>query len=534
MWKRIVGPLLLMAFFWLSTSAATTVFIFWLMKSNARILDQYVKSIEVAGSMQELLWKLQTEFLDALTEPDVSEFKRQTEELDSLEREFLQNVELAQELSVISAEHAVVQEIREQFVHYRQALHQRLERQPVSPVELSETVNQTTQMAYQVSATCTRLATLNEQLMSEAVTRRESMERTFNVGRFGLLILGPGLGLWVGWRIAKNLQHSMSQISVTLKDASGDLKQEIGRFEIVPSGDTDDLGLINEQVRVVSAQIRQVLTELNIARQEAMAAERLAVVGGLAAGVAHEIRNPLTSVKLLVQTATETPQGGIELDGQQLKVVLQEILRIEETIQGLLDFARPPVLRTLEHDLRSTVQRALNLVEGRARFHQVALRARFPDSPVTINGDPELLHQVFSNLLINGIDAMRNGGILEVVAEPADSAGRVKVTVSDSGEGIAPDRLESIFDPFVTTKTRGIGLGLAVTRRIVHEHGGTITAANRPTGGAIFTVELSASQRLVAAPSESSISTRSVSSEPAHAETDRSRKELTDAKVACH
>jgi signal transduction histidine kinase len=221
-----------------------------------------------------------------------------------------------------------------------------------------------------------------------------------------------------------------------------------------------------------------------------MSAERLAAVGELAAGVAHELRNPLTSVKLLIQTAAQQPSSP-SLGQQDLQVAQREIARMESTIQGLLDFARPPALRRVPHDLRSTVRRALNLVEGRAKQQQVTIRLESPDMPVIIAGDPEQIHQVLVNLLLNGMEAMAEGGLLHIAIHAGDGDGRAcRVTVCDSGPGIPPETLVRIFEPFVTDKERGTGLGLAISRRIAEEHGGALVAANREAGGAIFTLEL--------------------------------------------
>jgi two-component system sensor histidine kinase HydH len=221
-----------------------------------------------------------------------------------------------------------------------------------------------------------------------------------------------------------------------------------------------------------------------------MSAERLAAVGELAAGVAHELRNPLTSIKLLIQTAAQR-QHKMALPGKQLQVVEQEIARMENTIQGLLDFARPPELHRVHHDLRTTVRRALNLVEGRAKHQNVAVVEQLPETPVIVDGDPEQLHQIFINLFLNGIEAMPQGGSLTVAIQAGVRDDSVcRVFVSDSGSGVPQPVLDRIFEPFVTSKEHGTGLGLAVSHRIAEEHGGTLLASNRTEGGAVFTLEL--------------------------------------------
>jgi C4-dicarboxylate-specific signal transduction histidine kinase len=136
------------------------------------------------------------------------------------------------------------------------------------------------------------------------------------------------------------------------------------------------------------------------------------------------------------------------------------------------------------------VQRALNLVEGRAKQQNVAISEKVPSRPVVVSGDPEQLHQIFVNLLLNGIEAMPQGGPLIVDVE-AEEPGRIcRVSVSDSGDGIPQQILDRIFEPFATSKEHGTGLGLAISHRIAKEHGGVLLAANRTEGGAVFTLEL--------------------------------------------
>ena len=302
-----------------------------------------------------------------------------------------------------------------------------------------------------------------------------------------LWIAGPTVGIVWGLWIARRLQHSISQISISLKDAAGGLEQEVGRVDVLPS---DDLPALQQQVQLVSTRIKEIVDQLQQARRETMLADRLAAVGEMAAGVAHELRNPLTSVKLLIQTAADALPDHA-LSDEHIHVVLEQILRMESTIQGLLDFARPPQMQEVRHDVRDTLHRALNLVEGHAKQQGVVICADCPATPVLVDGDPEQLHQVFVNLLLNGVEAMPDGGSLQVAIRCDESAAAgCHVEFRDSGPGIPPAIMERMFEPFVTNKERGTGLGLAISRRIVEQHGGRLTAANRHTAGAVFTVEL--------------------------------------------
>ena len=205
--------------------------------------------------------------------------------------------------------------------------------------------------------------------------------------------------------------------------------------------------------------------------------------------MAHELRNPLTSVKLLLQHASRQPAVG-RINAPQWQLILDEVGRMESTIQGLLDFSRTPTLNRICHDMRETISRSLNLIDGRIRQAHIQLLSSIASEPLWVDGDPEQLNQVFVNLLLNSIEAMESEGRLQIDAHCIPGQSLIRVTVTDSGSGIAPEVIERLFEPFATTKERGTGLGLAISRRIVREHGGTIHAENQPDRGAVFTVEL--------------------------------------------
>jgi len=485
MWKKVVTPALLVCLFWLLVSGTTTYYIFWSRRSHTRIFAENVASIRAAGLMQESLWKLQAAFFDAVADEEIGNYT----EFIQLEARFERSLVSAEQATSTPDQQKLVNTIRERFREYRNVVHHGLalhETNKTAP----PVADQSAVMARSVAELCTELLEINERMMDESEARTAQLENSLLFVRMMFLVAGPAIGIYVGLRIARNLHHSISQISVTLKDVSGELDDEVGCVEILPVGDPGDLSRLNQQVQTISTRIHQVVSELQRARRETVRADRLAIVGELAAGVAHEMRNPLTSVKLLIQTA---PRGnpGICLHEKQAHIVLQEIGRMEEIIQGLLDFARPAELHRVRHDLRETVRRALNLVDGRAAHEGVTVIPRFRETPLLVDADPEQLHQVFVNLLINGIESMQGKGMLEVTAEVSDSDARVcQVVVSDCGAGIPHEQFDRIFEPFVTTKERGTGLGLAISRRIVQEHGGLITARNRPEGGAAFTVEL--------------------------------------------
>ncbi|TXT35081.1 MAG: signal transduction histidine kinase nitrogen specific NtrB [Planctomycetota bacterium] len=477
MWKKIVAPAVVVSLCWMVVGGLSSYFISWQDEELDRVMAENVGSIRAATEMQETLWRMQAVALDAARQrthipPDV---------IENLERQFETPLLSAEQAANLQGEKTLVRDIREKFTAYRErwlAINAVMSGEGVVLQELLPLIQA-------VSEPCERLLKINEQAMQEATRERQQFTVRVLVGRAIMLIVGPGLGLWLGFRLAKQLHQSMSRISVRLQAVAGDLEQEVGRLELTP---LDDLPAIQNQIDVVADRIRDVMLELHQTRREAMRSERLAAVGELAAGVAHELRNPLTSVKLLIQSVQyRLPPS---LPERTFDVVLEEIDRMETTIQSLLDFARPPRLHRSRHDLRQIVQRAINLTEGRARQSGVVLTSRLGDEPLWVNADAEQLHQVCINLLLNGIESMSSGGEFQMELERDVSESFVRARFLDSGRGIPDNVLPRLFEPFTTSKDRGTGLGLAVSRRIVTEHSGRLLGENRPEGGAAFTLEL--------------------------------------------
>ncbi len=219
-------------------------------------------------------------------------------------------------------------------------------------------------------------------------------------------------------------------------------------------------------------------------------AEELAEVGQIAAGMAHELRNPLTSIKMLVQVDREKAEAR-GLPSDDLYAIEQEIRRMENRLNSFMDFARPPRPERRLLDLVPVVEQTMALVGGRAGKQRVEFRFVRPEAPVQAEADGEQIRQLLVNLALNALDVMPRGGILEVEIPPSTD-GQVELRVLDTGPGIAPGHLTRLYEPFFTSKETGLGLGLAVSQRIARDHGGSLHARNRPEGGACFVLRLPA------------------------------------------
>lgn len=302
---------------------------------------------------------------------------------------------------------------------------------------------------------------------------------------FGIGCLAAGAGVAVAWRTGIRFQRLFDEVAATVQVAALRLGGERLQRPSRPSG-------IVEQLRSLVEGIDRIIEDRRQREREVMRADQLAMVGQIAAGVAHELRNPLTSVKMLVQTnLREATRLGFP--SEDLEIIEQEIRRMERCLQQFLDFARPQKPESRPVSLSALVDQTFALVEGRSRRQHVAVRLVRPPIPVVAEADEDQIRQLIVNLVLNALDAMPEGGEIEVRLERHDDD-FAELSVLDTGPGIAESLFPTLFDPFVSTKETGIGLGLAVSHRIAVGHGGTLSAVNRPQGGACFVLRLPLSQ----------------------------------------
>jgi two-component system sensor histidine kinase PilS (NtrC family) len=235
----------------------------------------------------------------------------------------------------------------------------------------------------------------------------------------------------------------------------------------------------------------QDITRLLEMEEQMRRQERLATVGSLAAGIAHEIRNPLASLSGSIQML----QGDLELQGDHkhlMDIVLRETDRLNNIVTEFLDYARPRSNQLEQISLASLVEETTTLFRNSREFREDIIIVCDIPSAISITGDPQRLRQVFWNLLINAAQAMQNGGTITIAA--ASGTGRdaeeVTIRILDSGMGIASEHLEHIFDPFFTTKPAGTGLGLAIAYRIIEDHNGTIDVKSEVGKGTAVIINL--------------------------------------------
>jgi signal transduction histidine kinase len=252
----------------------------------------------------------------------------------------------------------------------------------------------------------------------------------------------------------------------------------------------DYLGQLNAALQENQAELEARIAERTRALQESQAhvlhQEKMAAFGLLAAGIAHEVGNPLTSISSLVQMLERRTQDEYTLN--KLALVGGQLQRIQTTLRELVEFSRPASGARTRVALGDILEEALSIAKY---YKRPGNRVRPPELPADLPplvGVRDQLVQVFLNLVLNAVDAIDREGKVELTVQPLP--GGIEVAVCDTGCGIAPEHADRLFQPYFTTKKHGTGLGLFVTRQLVASHGGTVEFESRPGGGTVFRVRL--------------------------------------------
>lgn len=266
--------------------------------------------------------------------------------------------------------------------------------------------------------------------------------------------------------------------------ADGDLNVQVGF-----SDRNDDIGDLGRNFNNMVQQLRESRKEIeHLHRTQMSRAEHMATLGELAAGLAHEIRNPLAGIAGVMQiVGRDLPPTSPACD--VVKDVQEEVLRINRIVSDLLETARPRPPEYQLADLNSTVEHAVSFARQQILSKPIEIEFRKAPELGLVEHDPRQLHQVLLNLLLNAIQALNGAGRVSVTLAQSDE-NTVSISISDTGLGIAPENLTHIFRPFFTTKGHGTGLGLPLARRIVEDHGGKLEVTSDLGHGSTFTLVL--------------------------------------------
>ncbi len=333
------------------------------------------------------------------------------------------------------------------------------------------------------------LRNLGQELLN--LTERWAREERLEIDRLfqramvlfvGSVVVFLALGILATFYLTRMLVRPLFQMQQAMdKIAHGD-------FNPIPEPESS-----SEEFFALFRAFNRMIHELEEHQEQLVQSRKIAAVGTLTSGIAHELNNPINNIYLTAESLKEDFQG---LSQEEALGLIQDILgqaeRASEIVKGLLDFSRSEHPEFEPLSIAGVIQETLKLVRNQLSLSGIQVETDLPAELPAVHGDRKSLQQVFLNLFINAIQAMLDGGSLTVRAYPSQDGHWLKVEVKDTGTGIAAEHLSRIFDPFYTTKQvgRGTGLGLSVTYGIVEKHGGHIEVESQKGRGSTFTVVL--------------------------------------------
>ena len=482
---RLVWPLAISSAILLTLGTSGAWYVLQLQRSASQILDWNVTSIRAAEELEIGVRELRSLLREYLLSNDSSPLDLIPQQLEVVSQWLNESARLA----TSEREHRLMREALTGYAELQRECQNMAQAQ--GPTERQLIVRYITDVIIpqRILPQANEYLSVNEQSLLKNNRDNQLLAQRLSLALLLIGISGASGGLMAGYVLARTVNRSFVQLNLPIHDVTGQLQEVVGPVPVPIVANFQDLEVI---LRQVSGQVTEVVQRLRQRETQALRAEQLAALGQLAAGLAHELRNPLTSMKILVQSALSQERG--QLDGADLDVLDDEITRLEQLLQTFLDFARPPEPAKRETSLTELVRHTVELMSRQAQSRGVTLHFEPSTQEITLAADAPQLRQVLLNLLLNAIDAANGQGHVEVELHQRPQSGsppsEVLIVVRDDGEGLPAQNREHLFEPFFSTKSTGIGLGLAICQRIVEAHGGRISAREGVPRGAVFDVVL--------------------------------------------
>jgi signal transduction histidine kinase len=381
-----------------------------------------------------------------------------------------------------------------EFRHQDQVLHELVKSRPGEGAMLAATAARHRQAAQEAARALFDLHARDADL---GVSAMRSLARTATTASLFVIPAGAVLGILLGWVLLRQVLGPIRRLALGAAlsahpgsmapghEAAGAAKGEDEPQDVPPAKDADEVRAVGELVAGLLRDVDETQALLKESREHLVQAEKLALVGKLAAGVAHSVRNPLTSVKMRLFSL----ERGLDLSPAQredFEVISEEIRHLDTIVRNFLEFSRPPKPKLQPVSPSDVVDMTLVLLKHRLENYGVEVRLLREQPLPLVEADPEQLKEVLVNLILNACDAMGDNGRIEIAEETGfmEPLGRVAtLRLTDSGPGIAPEVADNVFQPFFSTKEEGTGLGLSIAKRIMEEHGGYIHLRPADRGG---------------------------------------------------
>ena len=279
-------------------------------------------------------------------------------------------------------------------------------------------------------------------------------------------------------------------LPLTLKaDVVGIIRMYFAEKRSFSEEELDFVIAITEQCACAIDKARLIETQQARYNHLVLQTEKLSALGRMAAGIAHEINNPLGGILLYsTNLVKKVPEEGPLKEG--LEIIINETMRCKTIIQDLLEFSREKEPEKTSTSINYIIEKTLNMLENEFRLRHIRVETHLSGKTPEVLVDANQMHQVFINLLLNAAEATQDDGEIKVRSQIEPGKRHIRIEIADNGCGIPPDHISKVFEPFFTTKAKGTGLGLAVTYRIIRNHQGEIRVSSQPGKGTRFTLEI--------------------------------------------
>lgn len=460
-------------------------YIYRIQDETYLLMEQNVQSAKMAKELNLSLFEIRAASLTYL-------FDRSSERIAALQEkqnEFIVLLEKAKASANTEEENNLLQQIAALFSNYQQTLTNALE------LHRKGWISQPNALI--VHASQDLINTIEEKTNSFISSKEsaqaaygESIKKNDDIIRTAMYALGIGgiiLGLVLGWLIARIILNPIYKLVLKVRDAAG--SEVVEHIKMSPGKELEELDL---HINRLIGRINQAHEDLQRNRELLERSSKLAAIGKIAPALAHEIRNPLTAIKMLIYAMMQ--EAGISQDKRHdLEIITHEINRVEGFLQNFLKYARPAKPQMQMVSIVTVVKETLQLMQPRFRQSNIRLTEIHENENLRIKADPDMIKQVVMNLILNAIESMGQDGDLKFTTSISseDPENQVfQIFIADTGPGIPDDIRDSLFDPFVKGKDQGIGLGLSISQRIAELHHGWISASNNSGKGATFTIHL--------------------------------------------
>jgi signal transduction histidine kinase len=460
-------------------------FIYRLQDETTALIEQNVRSARTAKELTLSLYDIRAASLTYL-------FDRSPERiaaLDSKQSDFILLLDEAKHSANTEEEKNLLQQISALFSNYQQTLTNALELHRKGYISQPNAliVHASQDLINTIDEKTSTFISINE---TAQAAYKQTIRKNDNIIRTAMYALGSAgivLGLVLGWLIARIILSPIYKLVLKVRDAAG--SEMVEHIKMSPGKELEELDLhINRMI----GRINQAHEDLEKNRELLEKSSKLAAIGKIAPALAHEIRNPLTAIKMLIYAMMQEPEVNEE-KRHDLEIITHEINRVEGFLQNFLKYARPAKPQMQMVSIIPVIRETLQLMQPRFRQSNITVTENHEHENLRIKADPDMIKQIILNLVLNAVESIGQDGELNVTTQvnADDEENQVfQISISDTGPGIPDNIKDSLFDPFVKGKDQGVGLGLSISQRIAELHHGWISAANNNIKGATFTIHM--------------------------------------------